>query len=48
MTEELGFKFSILLRLDVFAIQPNLLFRSIVLGLHAFIICSFLEFLGVK
>ena len=48
MTKELGLEFSILLCLDVFAVQPNLLSRSIALGLHAFIMCSFPEFLGIE
>ena len=48
MTEELGFEFSILLGLDVFIIQLNLLSLSIASRLHAFIMYFFLEFLSVE
>ena len=46
--EKFGLEFLILLCLDVFAIQPNLLSLSIALRLHAFIMCFFLEFKGVE
>ena len=46
--EKFGFKLSIPFRLDMLAIQPDLLTQCVAPGLHSFVMSSFLEVLSVQ
>ena len=46
-SEELGLKFAILFGLDIFAIQPNFVARSVALELYSLVVGLFLKLLSM-
>ena len=45
--KELRFQLPIIFDFDIFAIQPNFFAKSVTSRLSSFIVCSFLQFLGM-